>query len=379
MRRSPVLIRSHELFHKEVNFLTVTIDVRMMWSSGIGVYIRHLVSGVINRYPDVHFLLLGWPEDEKRWEGFQKPNVRWVPLNARIFTLWEQVILPFKISRETNLYWSPNYNIPLFYRGKILVTVHDVLHLAMGWRHGAHRRFYARTMFRALTRRADRIICVSNSTRNELTRLSSCEPSKMKVVHNGLDASWFEIPQGGRPYPRPYLLFVGNVKPHKNLVRLIRAFDQIKSRIPQDLVLVGKKEGFSIGDREVLHLAERMGDRVRFTGFVEEDQLRQYYAHADLLVFPSVYEGFGFPPLEAMACGCPTAVSGFASLREICADATSYFDPLNVEDMSRAMLEVLQNEGLKNRLVEKGRRQARLFSWEKCVRETCQVLDGFLS
>jgi len=159
---------------------------------------------------------------------------------------------------------------------------------------------------------------------------------------------------------------------------LLRAFDRIKERIPQDLVLVGKKEGFDIGDREVLRLAEGMGNRVQFTGFVEEGLLRQYYVHADLLVFPSLYEGFGFPPLEAMACGCPTAVSGFASLREICGDATCYFDPLNVEDISRAILEVLQDGGLRKRLVEKGRRQAGLFSWEKCVQDTCEVIDGLI-
>jgi glycosyltransferase involved in cell wall biosynthesis len=127
------------------------------------------------------------------------------------------------------------------------------------------------------------------------------------VIHQGVDAG--VVPRDPRdlepPHPRPYLLFVGNVKPHKNLVGLLRAFALLHEEIPHDLLLVGRRHGFIHGSPEVEEQAARLGGRVRFTGWLEDREVKRLFAHADALVFPSFYEGFGLPPLEAMACGCP--------------------------------------------------------------------------
>jgi glycosyltransferase involved in cell wall biosynthesis len=137
---------------------------------------------------------------------------------------------------------------------------------------------------------------------------------------------------------------------------------------------VGKKEGFITGDREVVRRAEAFGDRVRFTGVLEEGQLRQFYAFADLLVFPSLYEGFGLPPLEAMAIGTPVASSSSASLPEVCGDAALYFDPRNVEEMADRIKEILKNPDLRKNLVKKGFDQAKKFSWDHSAAEVCEVI-----
>jgi glycosyltransferase involved in cell wall biosynthesis len=358
--------------------MKIAVDVRMMNSSGIGSYIRHLVPLVIQSLPKSGFTLLGRPQEMKWCKGFAKSSrVQWIETTSPIFTIVEQLELSRKIPQDTDLFWSPNYNFPVFWRGKLLVTVHDVFHLVMGKGAGTLPKLvYARLMFNRLIHRADALLCVSRFTQGELTRLTGVSPGKIKVIHNGVDESWFKIKRRKSPHPRPYLLFVGNVKPHKNLSALLKAFSLLKDKIPHDLVLVGQKEGFITGDRSVFEKAKEMKGRVHFTGIVKEDILGQYYAFADAMVFPSLYEGFGLPPLEAMACGCPTVVSKAGSLPEVCGHATEYFDPKNVEEMAEKILKVLQNKRLREKLIKKGTKQARQFSWKECARQTCQAIGS---
>jgi glycosyltransferase involved in cell wall biosynthesis len=259
------------------------------------------------------------------------------------------------------------------------VTVHDVFHIAMErYVPGFHRRWYARMMFDQLARKAVKVIAVSQFTRSELAIWTKVDPRKVRAVHNGVDPSWFDVPRTASPHPRPYLLFVGNIKPHKNLGWLLEAFESLKDRIPHDLVLVGKKEGFIVGDKTILEKSRELKGRVHFTGEIDGERLRQYYAFTDLLVFPSLYEGFGLPPLEAMACGRPVAASFIPSLVEICGKAVQFFDPNRPEDIAQKILEVLGNEGLRQDLVKKGLERARLFTWEKCAEGTREVIEDAL-
>ena len=352
----------------------------MMWSSGIGSYIRNLVPRVIQSRPDTRFYLLGRPQEMGRWKGFARgPRIEWIEMTSEIFTLAEQFELSRKIPKATDLFWSPNYNFPLLYRGKLMVTVHDVFHLANPrFVRGIHRKLYARSMFNRLVRRADAILCVSRFTRQELLRLAGGDGRKMFVVHNGVDEAWFKGARKKSPRTQPYLLFVGNVKPHKNLGRLLEAFDLLKGRIPHNLIIVGKKDGFITGDKEVVRRAERFGKRVQFTGVLSDEKLRGIYAAADLLVFPSLYEGFGLPPLEAMACGTPVACSRAASLPEVCGNAVQYFDPQDSEDIAKKVLKLIKDEKRKKDLKSKGLKRVKVFSWDKCAIETCGFIHKLL-
>ncbi len=359
--------------------MRISIDARMMWASGIGTYIRNLVPKILDAYPGARFSLLGDPKKMEAWKGFQRPNVDLVKVRAGIYTLSEQFVIPAKIPSGTDLFWSPHYNFPVLWKGKLLVTAHDVFHVAMpSFVRGFHRRWYARTMFDQLARKADRVIAVSQFTQSELAVWTKVDPREVKVVHNGVDPSWFDIPRAASPHPRPYLLFVGNIKPHKNLGQLLEAFDSLKDRIPHDLVLVGKKEGFIVGDKAVFEKARHLKERVHFTGEIDDQRLQQYYAFTDLLVFPSLYEGFGLPPLEAMACGRPVAASFIPSLVEICGKAAQFFDPNRPEDIAQKIQEVLGNEGLRQDLVQKGLERARQFTWEKCAEGTREVIEDAL-
>ena len=314
------------------------------------------------------------------WKGFQKTNVHLVKAVSGIYTLSEQLTIVSKIPGGTDLFWSPHYNFPVLRRGKLLVTVHDVFHVAMKrYVQGFHRRWYAQMMFDQLAQKANMVIAVSKFTQSELVSWTKVDPQKVKVVYNGVDPSWFNISRLESPHPRPYLLFVGNIKPHKNLGRLLEAFEILKDQIPHDLVLVGKKEGFIIEDKEIIEKARNLKGRVHFTGEINDQHLQQYYAFAELLVFPSLYEGFGLPPLEAMACGIPVAASLIPSLAEICGKAVQYFDPYRPEDMAEKIQDVLQNEALRQDLIQKGLERAHQFTWDRCAEETRKLIGETLS
>jgi glycosyltransferase involved in cell wall biosynthesis len=339
----------------------------MSRSSGIGVYLRHVVRGLASGYAtDFRLTLLG---------GEPVPGVYdQKPCNSGIYTLAELVEVPLRVPRSTDVLWSPNYNAPVVSTGRLVVTVHDLCHLALPQLFGGPlKQGYARAMFGNVKRRAAQVICVSNFTASELVRLTGIERERLTVIYSGLDAAWTVPTDSVRPIAGPYLLFVGNVKPHKNLGRLLDAFEVLSRRIPHALVIVGKRDGFITPDRAVMGKADRLGGRVHFTGQVSDESLRDYYAHADLLVFPSLYEGFGFPPLEAMATGIPVAASNAASIPEICGDAVAYFDPYSIEEMAAVIEHTLSDRALRAALRERGKRQIVKYSWEQTVARVASV------
>jgi glycosyltransferase involved in cell wall biosynthesis len=352
----------------------------MIGASGIGTYISELLSQLIAARPELGFTVLG-PASlllDQSWS--HAPNVRVIDLNVPIYSAREQIALLRRIPSDTSLFWSPHYNIPLAWRGRLVVTVHDVAHLALPeFFGGFHRQAYARFMFRRISRSADAILTVSEFTRAEFERLVGVPRASPEVVHNGVDQEWFDLAPSPRPHPRPYLVYVGNVKPHKNLGRLLEAFGSLTSRTPCDLLLIGKNEGFLTGDRGVQAAVDRLAPRVQLLGAVSRELLRRYVAHAEALVLPSQYEGFGLPPLEAMACGRPTIVSRAASLPEVCGDAALYFDPLDPASIAEAILRVLTEPELQETLRSRGLERARRFTWERSARATLAVLERVLA
>lgn len=357
---------------------SVTVDLRLLEASGIGTYLQNLVPRIVREFAGTSFALLGDPSEMER-RGLGGSGVTRIPAAAPIYSLAEQIEMLRRTPAATELFWSPHYNVPLISPGRLLVTIHDALHLARPeFVHGVHRRLYARAMFASVRRRAARVLCVSRFTADEVVRWGGVDPRRIEIVHEGVGTDWFEAVPGDSPHPRPYLLFVGNVKPHKNLVRLVEAFDLLSGEHDLDLVIVGKREGFITGDRRVAERAARLGSRVRFTGFVPDADLRRYVRHAVALVFPSLYEGFGLPALEAMASGCPVLASRAASLPEVCGDAALYFDPLRPDDIAAKIRLLLEDGALRRDLQGKGEERARRFTWERCARETREVIDHVL-
>ncbi len=349
----------------------------MINSSGIGVYLKNLIPLLVDKRAAYRFNLLGNSPYLASLPWTQTKQVNIIHCDVPIYSITEQWWVPKKIPRASALFWSPHYNIPLNYKGALLVTVHDVLHLARpefvgGWQ----RRLYAKFMFATLAERASAVLCDSDFTRRELARLTERPIDNITIAHLGVEAAWFKAAQRGpKPHPKPYLIFVGNVKPHKNLINLLRAFELILDRIPHDLVIVGKESGFRTGDVAVVEKARAMGKRVMLTGEVDDAVLQQYVAHAEMLVLPSLYEGFGLPALEAMACGCPVLASDIPVLREVCGEAVLYCDPLAPHDIAEKIATLIENTTLRAALIAQGDTRVRRFSWEKCAEQTLQVID----
>lgn len=319
--------------------MRVGVDARMLCSSGIGKVIENIVSRMIEKKPEWQFVLLGKKEDFAKFSFTQKPNVELIFCNAPIYSIREQFEVPWKLPKNLDVLWCPHYNVPVFYHGRMVVTIHDLAHLALPEiNKGFLKQTYAKIMFRMAAKKADQIACVSKFTISELKKyVSSVDEKKVHLVYNGVNEKWFSVKKGEPVHDKPYFIYVGNVKPHKNLRRLIAAYKLASSQLKQDLILVGKKEGFINGEDSIFELIKGFENRIIFTGYVSDEKLMQYITQADAMVFPSLYEGFGLPPLEALAAGTPVLASNAASIPEVCGDNVEYFDPYSIQSIKNSL------------------------------------------
>ncbi|WP_299701036.1 glycosyltransferase family 1 protein [uncultured Pontibacter sp.] len=356
---------------------SLVLDARMLRASGIGVYLQQLIPRLSK---DFELTLLGDADELATYHA--SASARIIPMQAPIYSLQEQLELRLRIP-ACDLFWSPHYNVPLLpiaARHRV-VTIHDVYHLAYQHTLTLPQKMYANLLIRAAVRMSDRVLTVSEFSKQEIIKYTKVRPETVVAIPNGVDSFRFvrshsahspSTQEAAQPIPytaNPYLLFVGNVKPHKNLVTLLKAFVSLQEHIPKlDLLIVGKKEGFITGDTQVGTLLENdalLKKRVIFTGFVEDELLPHLYQQAAALVFPSVYEGFGLPPLEAMASGCPVVAADTASIPEVCGDAALYFSPLNHLELAERLSEVLNVQALRDKLIANGYRRVQNFSWDK--------------
>ena len=357
---------------------SIIVDARMIASSGIGTYLGNTLPRIIQARPGWHFTLLG---DRKRLaDVVSSENSEIKHSAAPVYSLREQFAFAQLDLRRADLFWAPHYNIPLAPTPPLVVTVHDVMHLTLPeYKTRWLRRRYATTMYTTVRRRASAVICVSDFTRREFERVVGAG-TPTHVVHNGVHPSWFDISRDDvMSSPRPYIVFVGLAKPHKNLVGLLRAFAMICDRVPHDLVVVGSRhDALRTSDRRIEGASAALRGRVRFAEHLDLASLQQCVAGADVLVQPSLCEGFGLPPLEAMAAGTPCLVSSIDPLVEVCGDAATYCDPRDPADIARRLLELLENREARQELSSRGRERAHAFSWDRAATETLAVLEQVL-
>jgi glycosyltransferase involved in cell wall biosynthesis len=348
----------------------------MLRHAGIGTYIRNVVPRVIDARPGWRFTLLTSGETPAWVSGTQTTAVT---CSSNIYTIREQLELPRKAPRAADLFWSPHYNVPVLTHVPLVVTVHDVCHLAMPSLYGgAIRQAYAKFVFASVRRRAREILFDSDFTRAEFSRYVG-EPGRSTTVPLGVDPVWRSAPSSARSHDRPYVLFVGSAKPHKNLVALLRAFDGAGGALAAyDLIIVGDLRKQRTIDLEAIDVARSLGTRVRLVSGASDADVRNYVAHAAALVQPSLYEGFGLPAVEAMAAGCPCLVSNAASLPEVCGDGALYCDPMKPTDIATQLLRLVSDADLRMRLVAAGRRRAAMYDWDITARQTASVLDRAL-
>jgi glycosyltransferase involved in cell wall biosynthesis len=348
----------------------ITIDCRLWLTSGIGKYLQNVIPVFVGRFEDINFTLLG---DKSVLNGLDWPHnvVDIIEFTSPIYSIEEQILALQAIPKKCNLLWWPHWNIPLLFRGQIVTTIYDAFHLRIPKTpRNILKNLYTNIMFSGISRKSLMTLTLSEFSKKELSSLSSIKMEAIHITNLAVDHEWFDFIPLQRKIDKPYIVYVGNVKPHKNLRTLVKAFIEIIEDIPHTLVIIGKKEGFITGDKEVQKLAHLFPGRIEFTGWVDDIEVKNYVANADLMVFPTLYEGFGIPPLEAMACSCPVLASNIPVVREVCGDAAIYFDPNNVQALSNLMSTVLDDEQQRRDIILKGLERARYYKWDVCIDKT---------
>jgi glycosyltransferase involved in cell wall biosynthesis len=295
---------------------------------------------------------------------------------------WEQTALPFLArQRRLDLLHSPHYTMPLAKTCRVIVTIHDLTFFLDPQMHLPYKRIFFRTMIPLSARRADALITISESTRQDLLRFLPLDARRVTAIPLGVAARFSPLDDAAATdkirnkyrLPARFILAVGVLEPRKNLPTLVRAFRAlVEQGLPHSLVLVGHK-GWMFDElfRTIANLD--LAQRVIFTGYVPEEELPLVYNAADLFVYPSLYEGFGLPILEAMACGVPVITSNLSSMPEVAGDAGILVDPNDVNALADAMTRVLTDRVLRATLAAKGLARARSFSWERMAQETLAV------
>ncbi len=289
-----------------------------------------------------------------------------------LFLAWRAGVLRLP---EFDVFHSTNHVLPaLQQRTRLVATVHDLSVFDHGeWYTNAESSFFRRELAR-LVRRADRLIAASSFTRGRLVERFGVDPGRVVTIYQGCSVKGTSD-AAEPPVTRPYFLYVGTIEPRKNVQALIRAYDRLRQRRPgldPQLVLVGRW-GWLYDEARSAYEGSPFRRDILSLDYLEAERVAAYYRHAVALVYPSLYEGFGRPPLEAMACGCPVVATSAASLPEVVGDAGLLVPPGDEEALSAAMERVLTDTELRRTLVERGRKQAEAFSWGEAARQTLAV------
>lgn len=310
----------------------------------------------------------------------------WLPTQRRLARiLWEQIIWPWQAHRHRlDLLHSMAFVTPLFSPIPAVVTVFDLSFMHKPESFPSVQRNYLATQTRRSCRRARRVITISQSARDDVHRFFDVPLSRIDVIYPGVDeqyrpatAAQIDAFRRRKGLPSRYILHVGTLQPRKNLPRLVEAFSRLADTAVH-LVFVGGK-GWLYEEIFQRVAALNLTDRVHFAGYAPDEELPLWYAAADLFVFPSVYEGFGMPVVEAMACGAPVLAANAASIPEAVGSAGQLFDPHDVDDLARRMANVLNNDALSATMRQRGFQQAQQFSWQRAGLETAVVYQKALS
>ena len=363
--------------------MRIAIDARKLHDFGIGTYIRNLLRH-LSRIDQANEYVLLCHEPDMGVAATLGPNFRAVLERARNYSVVEQVHVPWVLMREKpDVYHAPHYVLPVAVRCRSVVTIHDCIHLMFPQylpNRAAHA--YARGAMWSAARRSDRILTVSEASKRDILHFFNVPPEKIAVVYNAIDERfWIEpheeeverVRERFQLHQR-FVLYVGGIKPHKNLVRLIEAFAELRKGEFEELklLIIGDEISKLPALRRAVH-SHKLHKHVRFLGFLPDETLAALYRLAAVFVFPSLYEGFGLPPLEAMASGTPVVTSNVSSLPEVTGDAAVLVDPHDARSIEHGIRRVLTDPALAAEMRQRGLMRAREFSWERSVRRTLEV------
>jgi glycosyltransferase involved in cell wall biosynthesis len=360
--------------------MKIAFDLRRIGNPGIGRYMKCLAESIAAQAPEHEYLLILPPESKHLVHA---PNAQKLCTGLKYYSFREQFELPRILSRHrVDLLHSPHFLLPLVRPCPAVATIHDVIYLACPEDlPSLAGRLYYRTMMNACARMATCLITDSEHSRNEIVRYLHADPAKIEVVYPAVDpffqsgADPAEVISARSRFglDREYILCVGIYKPRKNHAGLLKAFQLLlKGGMQSQLVIAGP---MGEGEPDLRRLAQELGiaQHISFTGFVHDADLRALYSGARVCVCPSLYEGFGFTVLEAMACGTPVVSSSATSLPEVAGKAAMYFDPHKPEEMAVQLCRAFSDDAVRASLIADGRSNLLRFNWAETARQTLAV------
>ena len=369
--------------------MRIAIDARKLRDYGIGTYIRNLLRQLSRIDQSTEYIVLCHDEDST-FAAELGENFRPVADNSASYSIREQVTVPLDLRRErAKLFHAPHYVLPPLTPCRSVVTIHDCIHLRFPQYLPSRLGYaYARSSMWVAAHHSARVLTVSEASKRDILEYFNVPESKISVIYNAMDERFSEEPAADevmRVRERyqlndPFILYAGNIKPHKNLERLIEAFHLIRKGELEfaKLLIIGDEISKYAGLRRTVH-RYKLHKHVRFFGFVPDATLAILYRLARVFVFPSLYEGFGLPPLEAMASGTPVITSNVSSLPEVVGDAAMLIDPYEPDAIAGAMRRVMLDDRLRDDMRERGLARAREFSWGRSVRRIKDIYDEVLA
>lgn len=370
--------------------MKIAIDARFVGNgSGLGRYTYKLLEYILKIDRKNEYKIILYPQD-KKLINFSYGNYELLGVDYVHYSIGEQLGFWWWLRRlNCDLVHFANFNHPILYRGKFVVTIHDLTLLFYPGR--VRRKWvsewgYMMTMKNAV-RRASKVICISEFTKKDVIKYLNAPLEKVSVVYEAPDERIKKVEDKSQiirikkkfGITKPYFLYVGQWRVHKNLVRLIEAFDIIRQNgMESQLLLVGKEDPRYPEVRETIKKSKFEKDII-ITGFVPDEDFNAIYTGALTFVFPSLYEGIGLPPLEAMNCGIPVISSEASCMPEILQQAVLYFNPYDVKEIAFAMEKIYHNDNLRLELIAKGYDLIKKYSWEKMARETLLIYDKVLN
>ena len=346
------------------------LDCRKVEDFGIGTYLSFIFQGLVDSGSFSGRLI-----HLKGTRRLRAPGTSFLETGVPNYDPREHVVIPHLCAPfRDHLFFSPHYLYPYFLSQPLIVTVHDLIHFRLSHLFPPWKVAMARPFLKRIRQRAQVIFTGSETTRRDLEELFSIPRERVRVVADGVEEELFTLPPfEPPPADFPYLLYVGNTKRHKNVGLLLEAFPTVLSRFPDlRLVVVGGPES-----EDLLSLKREwnLSSRVVYTGPLERRELFRWIDHALLFLFPSLYEGFGLPPLEAMARRVPTLSSPGGSLKEVLGDGVLFFDPLEAGELAEKVLHLLLHPGERERLAQRGYERASSFTWKGSVDSYLRELE----
>ncbi len=364
--------------------MRIVIDLRIFGPSlgGLGRYNEKLLEYLSKLDKTNNYILL-FKKDPK----LDLPdNFKIKICNYHWYSLKEQLLLPFVLYKlKPDLVHFTHFNIPFLYNGKYIVTIHDLIMTKFPSKRSSklNRLFFVvkrmgyNLVIKRAVKKSIKIIAVSKFTAKDIKKyfkLNKKESKKIKIIYEGITKVDNSISEN-IGLPDNYFLYIGNAYPHKNLEFLIKVFSKfIKKNKDYNLILIGKNNYFYTRLKQYAkEILQEDIDKIIFTGFVPDKYIANYYANAKAYIFPSLYEGFGLPPLEAMNYNLPVLSSKESCLPEILEDSALYFNPYDEEDLLNKMYNIINNNGLRNDLISKGKEQIKKYSWSKMVKKILEL------